>query len=168
MQISTLPSIRIRAWVVLLLAGLCTGCYKPVLQSPSPDKKHFISIEESCAVADCGVRVVATVNGREKVVALESDCSLLLASIVWSEDSAKAGILVGNNYCANMYMTYDVTSGMIFPGPEMEALHGANLFRQFGLPSGQRKYSSSGVVDWALDPDRDTSRKWHRFRARQQ
>jgi hypothetical protein len=52
------------------------------------------------------------------------------------------------------------------PGEEMEALHGLNLVRQFGVPSGQPEYSSRGQVEWALDSARDVGRKVRVFRAR--
>jgi hypothetical protein len=80
-------------WFIALFLALSTGCFKPVLESTTPDRSYGIAIEEDCGIADYFVSVMSTNHGRERPLAQESDCSLLLAGVVWNEERTRAGAL---------------------------------------------------------------------------
>lgn len=156
------------ATLIAICLALClgTGCLRTRVQANSPNGKRAITLQESCGPADCYVRVRASESAKENVLASKIDCSPTLAHIVWSSDSARAGVLVSDGYCGNLYLTYDFTTSTILPGSVMEEQHAAGLVRQYGAPTGLSEHNPEAIVQWALDSSIDGERK-HAIYARQ-
>lgn len=116
-------------------------------------------------ISDCAIRVTIAGNRSKRELAWETGCDLLLADIVWSPDSDMAGVLVGNNYCKGIYLTYDLQRYAVLPGNFMEAAHEQSLRRLFGPPKGRRERNETGWVGWALDSSQDAKLKGELFQA---
>lgn len=164
MSITTFHDILRAPHIVCVLSLVVCGCYKPRLISESPDKLHTIVVQQACKLSDCAIKVTIAGKNSERELAWRTGCDLLLASVVWSPDSDRAGVLVGNNYCDAIYLTYDLKKNIILSGAEMEAAQEDSLRRLFRFPSEKSSHKPGAMVKWALDSSLDAQWKLGMFR----